>query len=56
MKTPKTDRESVINRNDSVCISMCKKDRDVIDQKAAECGLSRSSYLRMIIKKHIAEN
>lgn len=56
MKKPKTDRESVINRNDSVCISMCKKDRDVIDQKAAECGLSRSSYLRMIIKKHIAEN
>lgn len=56
MKMPKVDRESVINRNDSVCISMCKKDRDVIDQKAAECGLSRSSYLRMIIKKHIAEN
>ena len=56
MKTPKTDRESVINRHDSVCISMCKKDRDVIDQKAAECGLSRSSYLRMIIKKYIAAN
>lgn len=56
MKTAKIDRESVINRNDSVCIAMCKKDRDVIDKKAEECGLSRSSYLRMIIKKYIAEN
>lgn len=56
MKMAKIDRESVINRNDSVCISMCKHDRDLIDKKAAECGLSRSSYLRMIIKKHIAEN
>lgn len=56
MKTAKTDRESVINRNDSICISMCKKDRDVIDKKAAEYGLSRSSYVRMIIKKYILEN
>ena len=56
MKTAKIDREAVINRKDSVCISMCKKDRDIIDKKAAECGLSRSSYLRMIIKKYISEN
>ena len=56
MKMPKADRESVINRNDSICISMCKKDRDVIDRKAAECGLSRSSYVRMIIKKYILKD
>jgi predicted DNA binding CopG/RHH family protein len=56
MKIAKADRDTVINRNDSVCISMCKRDRDLIDKKAEECGLSRSSYLRMIIKKHIAEN
>ena len=56
MKKAKIDRQSVINRNDSVCISMCKHDRDLIDKKAEECGLSRSSYLRMIIKKYIAEN
>ena len=56
MKTAKADRDTVINRNDSACISMCKRDRDLIDKKAEECGLSRSSYLRMIIKKYIAEN
>lgn len=56
MKIAKADRDAVINRNDSVCISMCKRDRDLIDKKAEECGLSRSSYLRMIIKKHISEN
>lgn len=56
MKIAKNDRDSVINRNDSVCIAMCKRDRDLIDEKAQECGLSRSSYLRMIIKKHISEN
>jgi predicted DNA binding CopG/RHH family protein len=56
MKMAKADRDSVINRSDSICISMCKRDRDIIDKKAAECGLSRSSYVRMIIKKYILEN
>lgn len=55
MKTAKADRTSVISRNDSICISMCKQDRDIIDAKAAECGLSRSSYVRMIIKKYILD-
>lgn len=56
MKTANEDRDSVITRQDAICVSMCKRDREIVDKKAKECGLSRSSYVRMIIKKHIAEN
>lgn len=56
MKTANKDRDSVITRQDAICVSLCKRDREIIDQKAKEVGLSRSSFVRMIIKKHIAEN
>lgn len=55
MKTAKSDRKSVINRNDSICVSMCERDREIIRQKAQESGLSMSSYVRMVLKGHIAK-
>ncbi len=54
MKIAKKDRQSVINRNDSICVSMCKNDREIIRKKAEENGISMSSYIRMVLKNHIA--
>ena len=53
MKTAKPDRNSVINRKDSITIAASKDYKDMVEAKAKEMGISVSSLARMALNEFI---
>lgn len=51
MKMAKIDRNSVINRKDSICIAASKEYKTMVEAKAKEMGLSVSSLVRMALNE-----
>lgn len=47
MKTPRSDRSSVINRNHAICIASSENLKNAVEAKANELGVSVSSLMRM---------
>lgn len=53
MKTPKADRNSVINRKDSITIAASKDYKKTVEAKAEELGISVSSLMRMAFNEFV---
>lgn len=53
MKVAKNDRDSVISRKDSICISASKQYKEFLAKKADEMGLTMAALARMAINEFL---
>jgi post-segregation antitoxin (ccd killing protein) len=51
MKTARANRNSVINRADSICIAASKDFKKAVEEKARDMGISVSSLVRMALSE-----